>query len=444
MIKKLSIFFVVVQMLLGTAVPVMATFEWTNEFVGEFAVYEDFSGSGSIKNKANWQKIGPRGPSYKNGILSFGAAVGEELKNTTAARTFDQISSENTRFAVVDMDFKLTTKAEGMMFNVSGSTVGNYITEFKTTLSDGKLELWTEAGPAGQDSSHFTLIDDVESDRWYSLSIIYDLVNQKADYYVDNIMKPKELTGDDMLKLQTIFRNNSLMISDTIIKSMEIISELTNYTSIVLGKSSDENLVSKVEVVPLDDNKALALVITDKGHIEHRNIVLKEKVELTEIKQTVDLINKLIVGTPINEVSVKLEYDVKPIISQYIKQHEVLYNAFYNAFSDFTSKPDIKVSGTKNILMQPEFDDTNKIREIMSKFEDKDMIERIENDDEDNGVNIYIGSENDFDDDVTIIKTKYSINGEEGTIALIGPKRMEYDRVTTLLNYIKENIGKED
>ena len=91
--------------------------------------------------------------------------------------------------------------------------------------------------------------------------------------------------------------------------------------------------------------------------------------------------------------------------------------------------------------MQPEFDDTNKIREIMSKFEDKDMIERIENDDEDNGVNIYIGSENDFDDDVTIIKTKYSINGEEGTIALIGPKRMEYDRVISLLDYITKNIN---
>lgn len=259
-------------------------------------------------------------------------------------------------------------------------------------------------------------------------------------YYVDHIMKPKELTGDDVLKLQTIFRNNSLMISDTIIKSMEIISELTNYTSIVLGKSSNDNLVNKVEVVPLEDNRALALVITDKGHIEHRNIVLKEKVEVAEIKQTVDLINKLIVGTPINEVSIKLEYEVKPIISQYVKQHEVLYNAFYHAFSDFTNKPDIKVNGTKNILMQPEFNDTDKIRDIISKFEDKEMIERIESDDEQGGVNIYIGSENDFDDDVTIIKTKYSINGEEGTIALIGPKRMEYDRVTTLLNYIKDNI----
>src|SRR5574344_1853848 len=63
-------------------------------------------------------------------------------------------------------------------------------------------------------------------------------------YYVDNIMKPKELTGDDMLKLQTIFRNNSLVLSDAITKSLEIISELTNYTIINLGSSSKENIVS--------------------------------------------------------------------------------------------------------------------------------------------------------------------------------------------------------
>ena len=61
-----------------------------------------------------------------------------------------------------------------------------------------------------------------------------------------------------------------------------------------------------------------------------------------------------------------------------------------------------------------------------------------------NGINIYIGSENNFDDDVTIIKTKYTINGEEGTIALIGPKRMEYERVVNLLNYIKENLDEKD
>ena len=98
------------------------------------------------------------------------------------------------------------------------------------------------------------------------------------------------------------------------------------------------------------------------------------------------------------------------------------------------------MKGRQNILMQPEFDDTERIREIISKFEDKEVVNSIKASDE--GINIYIGSENEFDDDVTIIKTKYNVDGEEGTIALIGPKRMEYDRVISLLDYIIKNINK--
>lgn len=256
-------------------------------------------------------------------------------------------------------------------------------------------------------------------------------------YYVDNIMEPKKLSGEDMLKLQTVFHNKSLVISDVIAKSMEIIADLTNYTSIVLGNSSKENKVSKIEVVPISDNQFIAIVITDRGHVEHRNMYLEENVSLNEIKQTVDLINKLIVGTPIDEVSSALEFEIKPIISRYVKQHEALYNAFYNVFSDFKNDHSYKMSGTKNILMQPEFDNTNRIREIIGKFDDKELISNIK--EEDNGIKIYIGSENELDNDLTVIKTRYSINGEEGTIALVGPKRMEYERVVALLNYIKEN-----
>src|SRR5574344_1176701 len=259
-------------------------------------------------------------------------------------------------------------------------------------------------------------------------------------YYVDNVMKPKELSGEDMLKLQTVFHNKSLVLSDAIVESMEIISELTNYTSIVLGASSSDNKVSKVEAVPLSSNQLIAIVVTDKGHVENKNVQLSENVDVEEIKKTVDLINKLIVGTPIDEVNSALEFEIKPIIGKYVKQHEVLYNAFYSAFSDFAQDPVIKMSGTKNILMQPEFDDTKKIREIISKFEDKDMVSSIKEDK--NGVNIYIGSESEFDDDVSIIKTHYTLNGEEGTLALIGPKRMEYGRVTTLLNYIMDELNK--
>lgn len=258
-------------------------------------------------------------------------------------------------------------------------------------------------------------------------------------YYVDNIMKPKELTGDDMLRLQTIVNNKSLILTDAITKSMEIISELTNYTAIILGNQSKDNLITKIEVIPVDENNLVSIIVTDKGHVEHRNVYIKEQVSPAEIKQTVDLINKLVIGVSIEDISNVLEFEVKPIIGNYVKQHEVLYNAFYNAFNDFTTNETVRVAGKKNILMQPEFNDLEKVKEIINKFDDKEIVNSIK--EEDNGINIYIGSENNFDDDVTVIKTKYTVNGEEGTIALVGPKRMEYDRVITLLEFIKENIG---
>ena len=261
-------------------------------------------------------------------------------------------------------------------------------------------------------------------------------------YYVDNIMRPKELTGEDMLKLQTIFRNNSLMLSDAIVKSMEIVSELTNYTAVVLGEASADNKVAKVEVVPTGGSNLTALVITDKGHVENRNVVIDENVSLSEIRQTVDIINKLIVGVPLSEVSHALEFEVKPVIGKYVEQHEALYNAFYNAFSDLTPKQDFKMRGTTKLLEAPEFNDVNRIKKLLDKFEDKEIIKNIKSDED--GINVYIGSENMIDDDISIIKTYYTKDGTSGTISLIGPKRMEYDRAESLLKYIKENIGGKD
>ncbi len=62
--------------------------------------------------------------------------------------------------------------------------------------------------------------------------------------------------------------------------------------------------------------------------------------------------------------------------------------------------------------------------------------------DDSNNIEVYIGSENKLDDDVTVIKTNFKTDSEEGTLAIIGPTRMEYDRVVSILEYLKENIEK--
>ena len=257
-------------------------------------------------------------------------------------------------------------------------------------------------------------------------------------YYVDELMTPKDMTREDMLKLQTIFKNNTLVLSDAIKKSIEIVTEITNYTSVVLGNTSSINRLKKVEVIPLGDNKIITMIITDKGHVEHKMMIIPSNISSLEVKQTVDLINKLLIGTPIDEISSKLEFEVKPIIPRFVKEHEVLYDAFYNAFNEFSTRSsDVQFIGKNNFLKQPEFNNIEKVKEILNNFEDIDKVSKME--EEDNGINIYIGNESELSPDVAVIKTKYNYNGE-GTIAIIGPKRMEYDKVVGILNYIRDNI----
>ncbi len=257
-------------------------------------------------------------------------------------------------------------------------------------------------------------------------------------YYVDNLMELKKMNAEDMLKLQIVFRNQQLALSDVITKSLQVISDITNYTTIVLGSTSHENLLKQIEVVPIDDASMIVIIVTDKGHVEHKNIKLQD-VSLDEVKKTVGLINNLITGTPIDEVSKKLEYEIKPIIGKYVKQHEQLYNAFYHVFNDFTNQ-EVNVVGRHKILEQPEFStNIEKIKNIYNKLEDKEVLRRIE-EDNDNNIKVYIGTESNIDDDVTVIKTKFKTDTEEGTIAIIGPKRMEYDQVVSMLEYMRENI----
>ena len=178
-------------------------------------------------------------------------------------------------------------------------------------------------------------------------------------YYVDHLMELKKMNAEDMLKLQIIFRNQQLPLADCISKSLQVISDMTNYATISLGTRSHDNLLKKIEVVPMNENSMIVIVVTDKGHVEHKEIKLNH-VSLDEIQKTVSLINSLIVGTPIDEVSQKLEYEVKPIIGKYVAQHEQLYNAFYTVFSDFATD-DVNVVGRTKFLNQPEFSNVDKI-----------------------------------------------------------------------------------
>lgn len=262
-------------------------------------------------------------------------------------------------------------------------------------------------------------------------------------YYVENLMKPKDLNGEEMLKIQAIFNNTDLVVSDAISKSLEIISDITNYTGIMLGKNLGDSRLKQVNIISLDGTKIVALVCTDKGSVLNKQYILPSGTEIGEIIKVSEMINKMLVGTPINEVSERLEFEIKPVLARKISEYQAVYNIFYDAFNNFIEKnTSFHIEGRSKLLTQPEYDNASDIRRIASKLDDNSITEIVKNLD-DNDINIYIGNESNMDDDVTIIRRDYKTNSEEGTIAIIGPKRMEYDKVVGLLDYvIKELEGK--
>ena len=95
-------------------------------------------------------------------------------------------------------------------------------------------------------------------------------------FYVDNLMELKKMNAEDMMRLQIVFKNQQLALSDTIAQSLQIISDMTNYTTVVLGGNSHENLLKQIEVVPIDEESMVVVIVTDKGHVEHKSIKLQD------------------------------------------------------------------------------------------------------------------------------------------------------------------------
>lgn len=182
------------------------------------------------------------------------------------------------------------------------------------------------------------------------------------------------------------------------------------------------------------------IIVTDKGFVEHKNVSI-QGLDAIEIKKTIKLISDLIVGTELNKVLSKLEFDVKPVIGAISKQQETLYNVIYNVFDEIRERQDRYVSGERNFLKMPEYkSNAEKIDNILSKLDDLDYNIKEDNDD----INIYIGKETELDDNLAVIRTSYNTDKEKGSIAIIGPKRMAYDKVLPLLDFIKQNIESGD
>lgn len=261
--------------------------------------------------------------------------------------------------------------------------------------------------------------------------------------YVNEIMKRGKKDETLFPMIDEIFENPHVSQDEAIHKSMELVTQLTNYASIVLGKTAYNSKIKKLEFVSLSGQYAIILMVTDRGHVESKRIVVPTGINPKEISRVINILDELLHDTIVSDIHATLAHaNLSEELRDYLEYHDNLVNACVEAFSEMASDK-YHFSGRYNILSQPEFKDVNKVKELFSAIEKREILRVVSSDSM--GITIKIGHENELKvmKDCTVVTVPYEgSDGSVGAITVFGPKRMEYSKVIPLLEYIAGNIKK--
>lgn len=259
-------------------------------------------------------------------------------------------------------------------------------------------------------------------------------------FYVEHLMVQKM---DDRLELalREVFSDREMRIDEVIKRSCDILSQMTQLTAVVLGPEGSDQTLEHINLFPIDEHSAVAVFITNHGHTESRLFKFTEEITVEELQNCCSILNERLSGTKLLDVVEKMKL-IKPILAQSVKRYESVFQAFFNAFMKFAND-NFYFSGSSNMLNQPEFADITKLKQLMGMLEDSSLWRTIGQRAGDLNLIRSDHSKLVWMDDVAVITNTFTINeSESGQLMVVGPSRMEYDRIVALMDFMSEAIEK--
>lgn len=260
-------------------------------------------------------------------------------------------------------------------------------------------------------------------------------------YYVDHIITPtmKHLEHN---MIQKIVTDQMYEYEHVVQTTAEVLSRLTNYTSIILGQNLPNAKLKNIQLISLTATTVVAILVTDTGHVEHKTFTIPQAIDGSDIEKMVNILNDRLIGVPIYQLNKKLKTEVYQLMVQQIHHSDMVYESISNAL---TNEPEAKVyvGGQSNLLVQPEFQNVHTIYEFFTMLEnEQQLIQMLQNKSDE--LTVTIGNENEMDaiKHLSLITSPFQVGfGQFGTIALLGPTRMEYKKVMQLLHQLAHELS---
>lgn len=260
-------------------------------------------------------------------------------------------------------------------------------------------------------------------------------------FYCENLLDESGMDEKMEVAIKDAFETSNLNMEEAIHQSCQILSDMTNMTSGAIGPDASTQTLEHIKLFPIDERNAVCVFITNSGHTETKNFHFDEDVPFGDIETCTDILNEKLKGIPLTQLAEKME-EIKPELSVVVKRHEMLFTAFVKAFIKFASD-NVYFSGKDRMLYQPEFEDINKLKKMMTLFNDSTVWKKMDKDENALAISTRSGAELTWFNDVAVVRSKFKVSDEEtGEFMVIGPSRMDYDKVVSMVKYAAKMIEK--
>ena len=261
--------------------------------------------------------------------------------------------------------------------------------------------------------------------------------------YVDTILQRKDEEVSEMKELMVEKADKIDLLLQQVAK---ILAQNTNYTSMVTKPKYQHKRIKFIQLNQMSERQLLVIVVLDNNHVSNKFINLMTDADENVIAQMNFLMNTALTGLDFTEINMAIMQQIKEKAGEYGE----LASSILDCISEVMTEEDdseIYTSGATNILKYPELSDKEKMTGLLSTFEEKQMLSAWANDeppedDKEHGIQVYIGEESPVESmkDCSVVTATYRIKeGVYGKIGIVGPKRMDYEKVVgTLENCMQQ------
>lgn len=264
-------------------------------------------------------------------------------------------------------------------------------------------------------------------------------------FYVDWLIDRYRFNASEIERLRQAIRTKQAEMKSILEAGAKLASSMTNYTALAIKKKSAGITASRFELVRLDPYNLVLVIMTSEGSVKTRHLKLRLETTQESVAVLTELMNDLLSGLGAEEITLPLMMELERRMSEYDYLVSPVVKAVCEELSSFDGG-ELSVEGLNRLLSYPEYSDMGRFKELLAMLEEKENVVRLIDNAgaADGNLHVYIGSENTvkiMEGSTLVLKTLKSGGDTVGAIGIIGPVRMDYSRVISVLDNLTNQIA---